>query len=316
MRAGALEAALGALAWVAAGAYGIAVLERIIAPAAGGRRSAWALAQPLASAARLLHLRAEQPPRADAALSRSAPVAAIAAVALAAWFLPRGGGVDAGQSPVGLFLFVALLGPVVVALANAGWAANGKYGLVASMRAISHIVAYEVVLGFAVLGPVMAAESLSVTRIVEAQRSEWFVLWQPLGLLLYLASAAFTTYRAPFDTPVSGEEIAGGVLAEQRGGALLLFRAALAGLLFVLSALGAALYLGGWHAPPGLDGGLAPGLWMLLKTYLLAALLLWVGDWMPRLPHECMLAFSWKVVLPLSLANLALVGVLILFRGP
>lgn len=306
-----LVAALSLL-WLAAAVYGTAVLERLVTPPAGHRRTVRIIAQPLAAAAALLLVRAPSPVRPDGALYRSAPPVAFVAAALAGWVVPYGPRVVAGDTPVGLFYFLALLAPAVVALANAGWGANGKYGLFGSMRAPAHIIAYEVALAFAILGPVMAAESLSLVRIVEAQRSLWYVVWQPFGLALYVASAMMAAYRRPFDTPIAGSELSGGVLAEYGGARLLLFRAALSALLFLVAAVGAALYLGGWHGPP-VVGPLLPGpVWMLLKTYALVALILWIGRRTPRLGHDQMLIFSWKLVLPVSFVNLAAVGILIL----
>ena len=310
-----MRAALVTLGWVLAGGYGVAVLERWIAPADAGRASGRALLQPLASAARLLRAADHLPARPDDALFRSAPFVAVATMALAAAVVPLGSRPAGSGAPVGLFLFVVLLGPFAVALANAGWGTNAKYGLVASMRAISHLVAYEVVLGFAILGPVMAAESLSLDRIVDAQERLWYVAWQPLGLLLYLASALFTIYRLPFDTPVA-DALAGGALAEYAGARLLLFRAALAALLFLVSAVGAAIYLGGGHGPPGVGPLLPASVWMLLKSYVVAALLLWIGRRTPRFGHDQMLRFSWKVVLPVAFVNLAVTGILILVLDP
>lgn len=315
MSAEVLWRALATLLWLAAGGYGVAVLERWISPAGAGARSARALVQPLASAARLLQSAPPLPVRPDDALFRSAPLVAVATVALAAWVVPFRPAL-APETPIGLFYFVVLLGPFALALANAGWSANGKYGLVASMRAVSHLVAYEVVLGFAILGPAMAAESLSLVRIVEAQQHLWFAVWQPLGLVLYLVSALFAVYRHPFDTPIAGSELAGGALAEYGGARLLLFRAALSALLFLVAAVGAAIYLGGWHGPPGVARLLPGSVWMLLKSYALVALLLWAGSRAPRFGHDQMLRFSWKLVLPLAFVNLAVTGILILVMEP
>lgn len=312
MSPGSLAHAVVSLAWLVAGGYGVAVLDRWIVSA--GPPSVRALVQPLASAARLLRAPGRLPQRPDDALYLSAPLLASATVTLAAWVVPLGP-LPAGDSPVGLFYFVVLLGPFAVVLANAGWSTNGKYGLVASMRAASHLVAYEVVLGFAILGPAMAAESLSMVRIVEAQKNLWFVVWQPLGLVLYLVCVLFAVYRRPFDTPFTSE-LAGGVLGEYGGARLLLLRAAVSALLFVAAAAGAAIYLGGWHGPPGV-GHLLPGpAWMMAKTFALVVLILWAGRRSPRFGHDQMLRFSWKVVLPVAFVNLAATGILILVLDP
>jgi NADH-quinone oxidoreductase subunit H len=309
----ALWSALGTLGWLLAASYVTAVLTRFIDPAAGGRRSVRALVQPLVEGSRLLATRRAPLARPDDALFRSAPALAFVVVVLAAWTVPLSPGMRGGDTAVALFLFIVLLGPFVIALANAGWGANGKYGLVGSMRAAAHLVSYEVLLGFAILGPAMAAESLSLVRIVEAQRAGWYVLWQPLGFVLYLASALFTIYRRPFDLPMAGSELAGGVLEEYAGTPLLLFRVALHGLLFLVSAVGAALYLGGWHGPP-LIGSLLPGVvWMLLKTLAIVSVLLLVSRRTPRLRVDQMLVFAWKVLLPVAFVNLAAVGILMLY---
>lgn len=308
MSTSAVMSALGTLAWLIAAAYGVALLERLIAPADGARAGARAFVQPAASAVRLLRARRTTPPRPDGALFGSAPVVALATVALVAFTIPLSPSATAASTPVSLFAFLVLLGPIAVALANGGWGANGAYGLVGSLRAAAHLVSYEVMLGFAILGPAMAAQSLSFAAIARAQHALWYIIWQPLGFVLFLASAFFTIYRRPFDLPMAGSELAGGVLAEYSGSALLLWRLALDGLLFLVGAAGALLYLGGWSGPPVLPGAA----WLILKSYAIVALLLAIGRRVPRLRVDEMLVFSWKILLPVAFVNLALVGTLIL----
>lgn len=121
-----------------------------------------------------------------------------------------------------------------------------------------HLLSYEVPLGFAAIGPAMAAESLSTVRIVETQAGLWYVVWQPLGLIIYVASALYMTYRWPFDIPQAGSELESGVLAEYTGATLLLFKIALSALFFLLSAMGVVLFFGGWHGPLLPDAMLGP----------------------------------------------------------
>lgn len=316
MNGAALGAASITLAWLVAVTYGAAVLERLVTPPEGARRSVLSLVQPLSRAATLIRTRSPRPVRPDWGLFGSAPFIALATTLLATWFVPLGIPVRNGAtSPVGSFWFLVFLAPMVVALANAGWGANGKYGLFGSMRAAAHIIAYEVVLGFAILGPAMAAESLSIMTIVEAQRPTWFVVWQPLGLVLYVVALMMATYRRPFDIPMAGSELSGGVLAEYGGARLLLLRFSLHAILAVGATVGAHLYLGGPHVPSFLAGLLPPFVWLLLKAYALVAFIHWIGLRVPRTDHGRMLAFSWKVVLPLSFVNLTIVGILILVRG-
>jgi NADH-quinone oxidoreductase subunit H len=287
------------------GAYGIAVLERLTV--LGVRQFSVAVIAPPAEAAALLRQENLVPRGADRLLFRSAPLAALVAVALGALVVPLGPGLRGFDPSIGLFYFMAVLSPFVIAMMNAGWSQKAKEGLLGTFRAASYLLSYEVPLGFAGIGPVMAAESLSTVRIVEAQAGLWYAVWQPLGLAIYIVSALVMTYRRPFDIPQAGSELEGGVLAEYAGPRLLLFNLALNALFLLLSAMGVVLFLGGWHGP------LLPGpVWFLIKTLALAALLLWAGRFLPRLRHDQMLSLAWKVLLPASLVNVALVGIVAL----
>ncbi|HSP77376.1 MAG TPA: complex I subunit 1 family protein [Myxococcaceae bacterium] len=290
------------LASLLAGAYAVAVFERWLAP---GGRAGLALLAPLHEARGLLSQENLVPTGADRFLYRSAPLFALGAVSLAALVIPLGPGLVAIDMSVGLFYFIIILGPVVVALMNAGWASGARTGLFGTFRAAIHLVSYEVPIGFAALGPVMHAQSLSTVRIVEAQGVLWYVLWQPLGLFIYLVSALVMSYRRPFDVPLAGSELGGGVLAEHSGPHLFLFKLSLDALFVLLMAMGVVLFFGGWRGP------WLPGwLWMALKTGLLSTLVLWVSRRLPRLRQDHVFKLSWKLLLPLSLLNVLAVGLL------
>ncbi len=284
------------------GGYGIAALDRAMAP--GTRRRGRSLLMPLHEASGLLRQEALTPQGADRFLFWSAPFLALGVVALAALVIPAGPGLVGIHSSVGLFYFIIILGPVVIALMNAGWSQNSRPGLLGSFRAATHLLSYEVPLGFAALGPVMHAGSLSTMRIVEGQSFLWYAAWQPLGLAIFLISALFMTYRRPFDLPHAGSELGGGVFAEYSGPRLLLFKVALNALFLLLMAMGVTLFFGGWRGP------WLPGpVWLALKTLALAAAVLWGSRRLPRLRQDQMLAISWKVLLPASLVNVLWVGV-------
>lgn len=300
-----LAAALIVLAGLLLGAYGVAVLDRLIA--LGPRALAAAAIAPLIEAAALLRQENLVPRGADGLLFRSAPLVALAAVGLAALVLPLGPTLVGFDPSLGLFYFMAVLSPFVIAMMNAGWSQNAKVGLFGAFRAAAHLISYEVPLGFAAIGPVMAAESFSTVRIVEAQRGLWYAVWQPLGLAIYLVAALIVTYRHPFDLPQAGGELAGGVLAEYAGPRLLLFTVALDALFVALMAMGVVLFFGGWHGPL-----LAGPVWFALKTAALAALVLWASRRLPRLRHDQMLGLAWKLLLPASLVNVMVVGILAL----
>lgn len=291
------------------GAYFVAVLDRL--SNLGLRQAPLALVSPLSEAVGLLRQEDLIPSGADGFLFRSAPLVALGAVALAALVIPIGPHAVGFDPSIGLFYFIAVLGPFVVAMMNAGWSQNSKEGLFGTFRAAAHLVAYEVPLGFAAIGPVMDAQSLSTVHIVAAQSTLWYGVWQPLGLLIYLVAMLVVSYRHPFDIPQGGSELEGGVLGEYAGPRLLLFRIALDALFLVMVAMAVVLFLGGWHGP------LLPGpVWFVAKTALLAGLVLGVTRFLPRLRQDQMLGLAWKVLLPATFVNLVWVGVLsLLFAG-
>jgi NADH:ubiquinone oxidoreductase subunit H len=157
------------------GAYSVSVLERLID--LGLRHFGTAVISPLSTTVALLRQEDLEPRGADRLLFRSAPLVALAAVALAALVIPLGPGLQGFDPAIGLFYFIVVLGPFVIAMMNAGWGQNAKEGLFGSFRAAAHLLSYEVPLGFAAIGPAMAAESLSTVRIIEAQAGLWYAVW-------------------------------------------------------------------------------------------------------------------------------------------
>lgn len=287
------------------GAYAIAVIERLIT--FGLRHFSVAVTSPLAETAALLRRERLEPSGADRLLFWSAPLIALAAVGLASLVIPLGPSLVGFDPSLGLFYFMAVLSPFVVAMMNAGWSQNAKEGLFGTFRAAAYLISYEVPLGFAAIGPVMAAESFSTVRIVEAQSGLWYAVWQPLGLAIYLVSALIMTYHHPFDIPQADYELEGGVLAEYTGPRLLLFKAALNSIFVLLMGMGVVLFFGGWHGP------LLPApVWFAVKTFSLAAIVLWASRFVPRLRHDQVLKLSWKILLPAALVNVMLVGILAL----
>jgi len=162
-------------------------------------------------------------------------------------------------------------------------------------------------LGLAYIGAIMMARSLSTVRIVEAQAGLWYIVPQPIGFALYVATGIMQCYRGPFLEPFA-RAIDHGIFGTHAGWKAVVWRIALASLLFLVAAMGAVLYLGGWHGP------VLPGpVWMLIKTFALMAFMLWAGRWVKLLSTAEMLALSWKVLTPLGLLNVLIVGALILW---
>lgn len=250
-------------------------------------------------------------PNTDRWLLPAAPMVALAGVALGVAVVPFGPSLIGRDLGIGVFYFIVVIDFVVLGVALGGWGANTSGSVEACYRIIAQLVAYLVPLGLAYVGIIMMARSLSTVAIVEAQSSLWFVVLQPVGFLLYLVTGLMQSYRAPFLEPFAGS-IGDGVLGASGGWAALLWRIALSALLFLVAAMGAVLYLGGPNGP-----WLSGWAWMFVKTYALMALMLWLGRRVRPLSTAEMLALSWKLLTPIGLVNVLLVGSLILLGiGP
>ncbi|MBN9560550.1 MAG: NADH-quinone oxidoreductase subunit H [Alphaproteobacteria bacterium] len=245
-------------------------------------------------------------PNADRWLLPAGPITALGGTALAMAVIPFGPDLIGRDLGIGVFYFIVVVDFVVLGIALAGWGANTADTVDACYRIIAQLVAYVVPLGLALVGTIMMARSLSTVRIVEAQAGLWFVVLQPLGFALYVVTGLMQSYRAPFLEPFA-DRIGGGVLGVAGGWPALIWRLALGGVLFLVSAMGAVLFLGGWHGP------VLPGwAWMLVKTFGLMALMLCLGRRVRPCSTAEMLALSWKVLIPVGLVNVLVVGGLIL----
>ncbi len=250
----------------------------------------------------------KRPRNIDPWMYYSAPVIALLGAGWATVVIPFGRAWIGADLTIGLFYFLVVADYVVLAVAVGGWGANVAESVEACYRIVAQLVAYVVPLGLAVIGPIMMARSLSIVDIVQAQHESgyWYVFVQPIGFSLYLATGLMQSYRAPFLEPFAGR-LQAGVLGVYGGWKLFVWRTALAGLLFVVGAMGAALFLGGYGGP------LLPApLWMAVKTAVMIWLLLWVGRKVRLLTTAQMLALAWKVLIPVGLLNVLIVGILIL----
>ncbi len=292
------------------------IAERAVAVLAVILVAAWLTAKLECSLARAEPGAARQPrqralPNRDRWLYPAGPAAALAGVLLGAVVIPVGPALIASDLGIGLFYFIVVLDVVVLGVALTGWGANTADAVEACYRIVAQLVAYVVPLGLALVGTIMMAKSLSTVRIVEAQSDLWFIVLQPLGFALYLIAGLMQCYRSPFLEPFAAN-VGGGVLGVAGGPSGLLWRVALSGILFLVAAMGAVLFLGGWSGP------WLPGpLWMALKTFGLMALMIVLGQTVRPLSTARMLALSWKILIPAGLVNVLIVGALILLHiGP
>ena len=229
--------------------------------------------------------------------------------------IPFGNGLVIADVNVGLLMLVAISSLSVYGIVFGGWASNSKYSLLGALRAASQMISYELSLGLALVGVVLMAGSLSLVEIVQAQRTVPFVLLQPLGFLIFLIAGIAETNRIPFDLPEAEGDLGAGYHTEYSAMGFGLFQLGEYAAIWTVSALAATLFLGGWQGP---GAETVPGLSLLYffaKSGLFILMFYWLRGTLPRLRYDQLMAFGWKVLLPLSLLNLLWVAAVTAWRA-
>jgi NADH-quinone oxidoreductase subunit H len=286
------------------GAYLVAVLEGWVST--GRLRPA----APVLSALALLGRESIVPRRPDRVFFEVAPALLLVSAVLAAAVLPFGPSLIIANLATGALFVNATLAYVMVALVMAGWGPDGAYAMVGGWRFLGQLVGYSMPIVMAIVGVAMRAESLMTTEVVESQASVWNAIYQPIGFVVFFLAAMALAFLPPFDLPDAPGELAGGVMAEYTGWRSAVMRLARTVLVVTLAAAVTVFYLGGWHGPV-----LPPWAWSAAKTLGGAAVMLLAGRYAPRLREADLLAWWWKLGIPLALFNIFYVGVLLLVVG-
>jgi NADH-quinone oxidoreductase subunit H len=281
------------------------------------RAGPFGLLQPIADLVKLIRKEAFYPATSIDLLYITAPALA-ATTALAAFaVIPFGQGWHVGDYyisgqianvSIGLILLFALGSIGIYGFIVGGWASDSKYSLLGSMRTCAQLVSYEVSLALSVLGVVIMAGSLSLVEIVAEQEANWwFALPQFVGLLVFFIAGVAETNRAPFDLPEAETELVAGYLTEYSGMRFGLFSMAEYINMIVLSALAVTLFFGGWVGP---WEPLGP-VWFLLKLLAILFIFIWLRTTVPRLRYDQLMAFGWKVLLPVATINALVTAALV-----
>jgi NADH-quinone oxidoreductase subunit H len=198
----------------------------------------------------------------------------------------------------------------VYSIVLAGWASNNKYSLLGGLRAVAQMVSYEVFMGLSLMGVVMLAGSFSLRDIVAAQRHLWFCIPQFTGLVLFVIAGIAETHRLPFDLPEAETELVAGYHSEYSGMKFGLFFVGEYLGITLIAALVTTFFFGGWLGPV-----LPPLAWFVIKTFLFVCGFFLLRASLPRPRYDQLMAFGWKVMLPLALLNLVATGGAILALG-
>jgi len=247
------------------------------------------------------------PGQADGPVFRLAPLVALIPYMLVLLVIPLGPGDLVGESlDVGLVFALAVLGIGVLAVLMSAWASANKYSLLGGLRAAAQLMAYELPLVLSAASVAMAAGSLSL-QVIIGEWKPWWLAWQAPAMIIFFIAALAEIRRPPFDMPIADSELVFGYMTEYTGLRFAFFLLAEFAGIVVISALTAALFLGGWHGPNEEHLG---WLWMLLKTFAVAFIVIWLRVAYPRLREDQLQRLCWQVLVPLALAQLVLtVGV-------
>lgn len=281
----------------------------------GPNRVGWGWGQPWADMLKLMCKEIVIPANADRFLFLIAPILAVTP-ALAAWaVIPFSDGVILADIDASLLYVLALTSMGVYGVILAGWASNSKYAFLGAMRSAAQIVAYEIAMGFALVGVLMAAGSLSLKDIVLAQQGGFFQwYWLPLFPLFitYFVTGVAETNRAPFDVAEGESEIVAGFHVEYSGMAFAVFFLAEYANMILISALTAILFLGGWLSPvPGFIGDGV--VWFFAKTAVVMFIFLWFRATFPRYRYDQIMRLGWKWFIPVTLVWITVMGVFMFF---
>jgi len=275
----------------------------------------WGLLQPIADAIKLLTKEDIEPDKADHFIFRFAPYISVAAafiVFAVIPFAPDWGVIT--DINIGLLFVLSVSSVGVLALILAGWSSNSKYALLGGLRSSAQMVSYEVSMGLSLVGALMFARTLSLSGIVAAQGldSMWFILYQPLGFVVFLISGIAENNRAPFDLPEAESELVAGFHTEYSGMRWSLFFMAEYAAMIVVSAIATTVYLGGWYFPGvlRLTGGynnlfvIISLIVFMSKMAVILYLYFWLRWTFPRYRYDQLMDLGWKWMIPATLINI------------
>jgi NADH-quinone oxidoreductase subunit H len=247
------------------------------------------------------------PPFADKAVFVIAPAVIMVTALLSFAVVPFAPDISVVDLDVGVLFVLALSSMGVYSVVLAGWASNNKYSLLGALRAAAQMLSYEVYMGLSLMGVVLLAGSFNLATIVEQQRGLWFVVPQFIGFIVFMIAGIAETRRLPFDLPEAENELNAGFHSEYSGMKFGMFFVGEYIGITLVSALIATLFFGGWLGPL-----LPPLVWFILKTFVFLCFFILLRAALPRPRFDQLMAYGWKVMLPLALLNLVVTGGVVL----
>jgi NADH-quinone oxidoreductase subunit H len=272
----------------------------------------WGLMQPAADAAKLILKEDLTPKTADPLIYRLAPfislLTAFSVYAVIPFGASSAGTWAIGNVDAGILVILAIASLGVYGISLGGWASGSKYPLLGSVRATAQMISYELAMSLSLIGVLMLAGTTSLDGIVNAQVRVWFFVPQAIGCIIYIITAVAETNRTPFDLVEAETELVAGFHTEYSGLRFGLFFIAEYVNMLTVSCIATLLFFGGWNAPFGLT--VVPGIvWFVMKVALFMFFYIWLRATLPRLRYDRLMAFGWKVLLPIATLNLVVTAI-------
>ena len=293
------------------------------------------LLQPLADGVKFIFKEDLTPPHVYKPLYIAAPMIALIFALTSIAVIPVGNWVSIGgihtsleiaDVNVGLLIVLGITSLGVYGVALAGWSSNSKYSLLGGLRASAQMVSYEIALGLSLVGVLILAGSLNLREIVDAQGGtfwgfipRWNIFQgQIVAFFIYLMAAYAETNRVPFDLPEAETELVAGYHTEYSAMKFAMFFMAEYANMITVACLASLLFLGGWHGPlfgPPILQALLPLFWFALRIFVFLFIYIWVRGTLPRFRYDQLMAFGWKFLLPLAIANLVVTALVVALRA-
>ncbi len=286
-------------------------LARIQSRVGPNRAGPLGLMQPIADAVKLIFKEEVIPAQAYKVVFILAPILTVVPSILIAATVPWGDKVmiaghevqlSVSDINVGVLYIMSVASIAVYGVVLAGWSSNNKYAMMGGLRSTAQMISYELALGLSFVTAILLADSMQMTKIVEAQQGVWFVFLQPVGTIIFMLATLAELNRGPFDMPEAEQELSTGYNVEYSGMKFALFMMAEYTKMVSISAITATIFFGGYRGP-GVDSHpwLGP-VYMFVKIFFLLFGMIWVRASWPRIRYDRLMALGWKILLPLSLA--------------
>src|SRR5579862_4963923 len=293
------------------------------------------LLQPLADGVKFIFKEDLTPPHVYKPLYIAAPMIALIFALTSIAVIPVGNWVSIGgihtsleiaDVNVGLLIVLGITSLGVYGVALAGWSSNSKYSLLGGLRASAQMVSYEIALGLSLVGVLILAGSLNLREIVDAQGGtfwgfipRWNIFQgQIVAFFIYLMAAYAETNRVPFDLPEAETELVAGYHTEYSAMKFAMFFMAEYANMITVACLASLLFFGGWHGPlfgPPILQAILPVFWFFLRVFVFLFIYIWVRGTLPRFRYDQLMAFGWKFLLPLAIANLVVTAFIVALRA-